>query len=103
MSNPEEKRCVDHRDGDRTNNHYENLRYATHTENNRNAKIRTDGASAYKGVSYIKKTKKWKAEIGVNRKRIFLGSFTDEREAAEAYNAAALEHFKEFAKLNELD
>jgi hypothetical protein len=100
VSNPEEKRCVDHRDGDRTNNHYENLRYATYTENNRNAKHRTDGASAYKGVSWVTKTKKWWAEIGLNRKRIFLGNFTDEREAGEAYNAAAVEHYKEFAKIN---
>jgi hypothetical protein len=38
IPNPENKRCVDHRDGDPTNNHHENLRYATHTENSRNQK-----------------------------------------------------------------
>ena len=52
VGNPEEKRCVDHIDGSRTNNHWENLRYATHSENGRNAKNRTDGSSVYKGVSY---------------------------------------------------
>jgi hypothetical protein len=35
VSNPEQKRCVDHVDGSRTNNHWENLRYATHSENSR--------------------------------------------------------------------
>ena len=103
VPNPEGKRCVDHRDGDRTNNHFENLRYATHSENNRNAKNRTDGTSVYKGVNYQTQAKKWKAQIGFNRQRIYLGIFPSEREAAEAYNTAATEHFGIFAKLNEFN
>ena len=102
VHNPEEKRCVDHIDGDKVNNHFENLRYATHSENSRNQKIRTNGTSAYKGVCYYKPTGKWKAAIRISGKERYLGYFTSEREAAEAYNAAALEHFKDFAKLNEL-
>ena len=42
VPNPEGKGCVDHRDGDRTNNHHENLRAATQSENlvnMKNAKI----------------------------------------------------------------
>jgi hypothetical protein len=100
VGNPEEKRCVDHIDGSRTNNHWENLRYATSSENGMNAKHRTDGLSVYKGVNYQTQAKKWKAQIGLSRKRIYLGIFTSEREAAEAYNAAAREHYGEYAKLN---
>jgi hypothetical protein len=103
VSNPGEKRCVDHIDGSRTNNHWENLRYATHSENGMNAKNRIDGSSVYKGVSYQAKARKWKGTIVLGRKCIHLGLFESEREAAESYNAAALEHYKEFAKLNELD
>ncbi len=103
VSNPEEKRCVDHIDGSRTNNHWENLRYATHSENGMNAKIRIDGSSVYKGVSYQAKTKKWKGTIVLERKCIHLGLFESEREAAESYNTAAAEHYKEFARLNDLD
>ena len=29
-----------------------------------------------------------------------LGAFKNEREAAKVYNAAAVEHYKQFAKLN---
>ncbi len=103
VANPEEKRCVDHVDGSRTNNHWENLRYATHTENNRNAKIRTNGTSVYKGVSYYKPTGKWKASIMISGKNKYLGYFVNEREAAQAYNAAAVLHYKEFARLNDVD
>ena len=101
VSNPDGKRCVDHIDNDRTNNNWENLRYATHTENGRNMKKHSDGSSVYKGVSYNKIRCKWTAQIGVNRSQKRLGAFTNEREAAEAYNATAIEHFGVFARLNE--
>ena len=103
VGNPEEKRCVDHIDGSRTNNHWENLRYATHSENGRNAKNRTDGSSVYKGVSYFKPTGKWKGTIAIEGRNRHLGYFQHEREAAEAYNAAAVGHYEEFARLNEFE
>ncbi|MBJ7429620.1 MAG: HNH endonuclease, partial [Bacteroidia bacterium] len=34
----DERPCVDHIDGCKTNNHHENLRWATHAENCRNQK-----------------------------------------------------------------
>ena len=104
LTNPNEKRCVDHIDGDKTNNHQEILRYATHTENGRNAKKTNKASSSiYKGVNLIKVSMQWCAYIRINGKIKHLGCFTDERAAAEAYNTAALEHFKEYAKLNDLD
>ena len=101
IDNPNDKRCVDHIDGNKTNNHYENLRWATHSENGRNAKNRTDGSSVYKGVSYQTQAKKWKSQIGLGNKVIYLGIYTSEREAAEAYNTAAREQYGDYAKLNE--
>ncbi len=100
MPNPEGKRCVVNIDGDRTNNHHENLRAATHSENSRNRKKHSDGSSAYQGVSYYKRTNKWRARIAIHEKHTFLGYFESEREAAEAYNAAAALHYGEFAKVN---
>ncbi len=94
VGNPEEKRCVDHIDGIRDNNHYENLRYATHSENSRNRKKHINGTSVYKGVSYYKITGKWKASISISGKETHLGYFTSEREAAEVYNTSATLHYK---------
>ncbi len=101
VSNPEGKGCVDHRDGDPTNNHHENLRAATQSENLMNKRRRKDGSSAYKGVSFDKNSGKWVVRIkvaGVNKN---LGLFKIEREAAEVYNAAAVKFYKEFARVNE--
>ena len=103
VPNTEDKRCVDHIDGDKLNNHKDNLRFATHTENSRNQKkTNKPTSSIYKGVSFHKPLQKWLAHIRATGKIQHLGYFTNEREAAEAYNAAAVQFHKEFAKLNEL-
>ena len=49
VPNPDNKPCVDHINRDTANNHWENLRYATHSDNCRNTKKRSDGLSVYKG------------------------------------------------------
>ena len=68
VSNPEEKRCVDHMDNDRTNNNWKNLRWATIAENNRNRCKGSNTSSIYKGVSFHKKSNKWVASVKINRK-----------------------------------
>jgi hypothetical protein len=100
IDNPEEKRCVDHIDGNKANNHLENLRWATHTENSRNQRIQTNTSSRYKGVYLDKRRNKWMARINTISNTVFLGYFANEREAGIAYNLAAVEHFKQFANLN---
>ena len=100
VSNPEEKRCVDHIDGDKANNHFENLRFATHSENNRNKSKRANTTSRYYGVCFHKKTDKWNAQIQIDGKRKNLGFFTDEKQAALVFNKAAAEFYKEFRKIN---
>ena len=100
VENPDNKRCVDHIDGNKTNNHYENLRWATHSENGRNQKNQTNTSSVYKGVYLHKPTKKWMAYIRINKKLKNLGYHASEREAGMAYNMAAVKYFKNFAKIN---
>ncbi len=101
MPNPEGKRCVDHIDNDKTNNNWKNLRCATHAENNRNStKTSKPTSSIYKDVCFHTRSGKWIANIQLGRKSKHLGYFTNEREAAESYNAAALEFYEKLANLN---
>ncbi len=102
VKNPGEKPFVDHIDGDRANNHHENLRYATYAENARNKSKRANTTSKYYGVCFCKKINKWTAQIQIEGKRKNLGFFIEEKEAAAAFNTAALVHYKKFAKLNDL-
>ena len=44
--------------------------------------------SQYKGVSWNKYRDKWQSQIKINGKKKYLGSFTSEEEAAEAYQNA---------------
>lgn len=88
---------TDHRDGNKLNNQKYNLRDATCSQNFMN-KPSCRGQSRFKGVSPHRG--KWRSTIKINEKQAFLGCFNSETEAARAYNAAAIEHFGEFASLN---
>lgn len=57
-------------------------------------------SSQYKGISYNKKTNKWRARIICNGNEIHIGVFPTEEEAVIAYNKKAIELFGEEAKLN---
>lgn len=101
VSNPENKQQVDHIDRNPLNNHASNLRWVTNGENGRN-RLSHRGSSKYKGISFNKKRKKWEAQIQLNNKRQYLGSFDYEKEAALVYNKKAKEIFGEFALLNDI-
>jgi len=96
IENPENKKCVDHIDGNKTNNNLTNLRWATLTENQRNSKMSISNTSGIKGVSFEKKANKWKASIRINSILIHLGYFDTIEEAAAARQTKANEHFGEF-------
>lgn len=89
---------VDHKDRNGLNNQRSNLREATQTENLANRA--TWGTSKFKGVS--RSRGKWRAQISIDNKVRNLGQFTEEIEAARAYDRAALEQFGEFVLTNEM-
>ena len=66
---------TDHKDGDRSNNRYNNLRAATSEINAKNRKIRSDNKSGTPGVTWRESRGKWIARININKKRKNLGSF----------------------------
>lgn len=91
---------IDHIDGNKLNNQRNNLRSATSSQNAINSKKPKNNTSGYKGVSWSKKSKKWRAQICFEGKQIHLGFFDDSKDAANAYDKAALKYFGEFARLN---
>lgn len=99
----ESKIMVDHKDGDGLNNQTSNLRIATKSQNGQNIKARKNKLSKFKGVTKKDYGKKWVAAINKNGKRIHLGCFESELEAAFAYNKKAVEMFGEFAYLNSIN
>lgn len=88
---------VDHRDNNPTNNKWNNLREATKNENAHNCPVRKDNSSGYKGVTWDKKVKKWRARIALNGERINLGYFDSKEEAHLAYKDAAVKMHGNFA------
>lgn len=92
---------VDHINGNRLDNRRENLRRVSHQQNQRNKRqSKARRSSRFKGVFKSRRLGKWCAQIEVNERSIHVGVFTDERDAALAYDAAARYYFEDFAALN---
>ena len=91
---------LDHINGDRADNRLINLRVADRTSNARNCRGHKDSRSGRKGVHWDTTGKKWGARICVDRKQIYLGNFETVEQAAAAYDAAAMRHHGDFAKVN---
>ena len=92
-------RIIDHRNGKKSDNRFENLRPSNHSSNAINSKLRV-GSSEYRGVSWCKRDSVWVAQIRHDNKRERLGNFKSEVEAAKAYDNAAIEYHGEFATFN---
>lgn len=92
----------DHINGNRLDNRRENLRVCTHAENGKNKKPRA-GRSLFKGVSWRPDKGLFAAGIRANGRRLHLGYFRTEQDAASAYNDAAVKYYGEFASLNQIE
>jgi hypothetical protein len=90
---------VDHINGIRTDNRRCNLRACTRQQNIFNSSKRCTNTTGYKGVYLDKRNKRFRARIKINGLEIPLGYFETALEASEAYNKAASEYHKEFAKV----
>ena len=92
---------VDHINHNTLDNRRSNLRVCTNSQNQFNRRLSINTKTGYKGVSIAnKRNDRWWAYINVQGKRHYLGIFRDKKEAAHAYNQAALKYHGEFAVLN---
>lgn len=89
---------VDHINGNGLDNQRGNLRLASNTQNQWNARRRKDNSSGVKGVWWRKASQKWVASINVNGIKIHLGSFSTLEDARWAYRIAANQMHGEYAK-----
>lgn len=88
---------IDHKNHNKSDNSWNNLRHCTQIENQQNTRKRKTNTSGYKGVSWRKSHKKFVARITYNGKRIHIGLFDTAVEAWEAYKEKAEMLHKEFA------
>ena len=79
---------IDHKDGIRHNNKWLNLKPANFDINAKNKALYKSSTSGITGVRYRKKDKIWVANIGLNKKRMHLGSFKNKQDAINARLAA---------------
>jgi hypothetical protein len=100
---PNKNLMIDHVNNNGLDNRKINLRLCTNAENMRNRPLYKNNSSGFKGVNWNIKSKKWYAYIRNNKIMYNLGTFTDPKLAARAYNDAALKYHGEFANLNKID
>ncbi len=92
------KGLVDHKDLDRSNNRWSNLRAATKSQNTANSGLHVNNTSGLKGVSWNKKENKWQVNITVNKYQRRVGTFDCRAAGYFAYVIAADKAFGEFAR-----
>lgn len=91
--------CIDHINGDKSDNRIANLRDASHAQNKRNVGRPGNNSSGFKGVYRHTQAGRWVARIKGDGKYRHIGIFPTIEEAAEAYRKAAEAEHGDFARL----
>jgi hypothetical protein len=79
---------LDHINRNKADNRIDNLREATHAQNQQNKKTYANNLSGIKGVSWYPLRRKWRVRIQHNKQSILVGFFDALDEAAQARKLA---------------
>jgi len=90
------KADIDHKNLTHNDNRWDNLREATRTQNLANSGKRPSNTSGLKGVS--KTGRKWRANMSIDDRQVYLGSFDCKAAAHFAYIVASHSRHGEFAR-----
>ena len=88
---------VDHINHDTLDNRRCNIRVATPTENQRNRGAQKNNTSGYKGVTWHRRARRWRAYIGINGTTRHLGLYVNIKDAVAARKRAEIELYGEFS------
>ena len=94
---------IDHIDRNKKNNKKDNLRICSHQKNTINTGIKSNNTSGIVGVSWRKDRNKWKAEINVENKYIYLGMFSNFDDAVRTRKEAEEKYFGEYFDHNSIN
>jgi hypothetical protein len=94
---------IDHIKHNKLDNRKSELRIVTKSQNMQNQSLNSSNTSGVKGVSFYKKTSKWRAYIQLNKKFIHLGLFVNFDDAVKARKNAENKYFGEFSYDNSMN
>ena len=94
IDNPDNKKEVDHIDRDKLNNNVNNLRWANHSENNRNKNAQSNNKSGYSGISKFRNG--WRVRITVDNIEKHIGVYKTIEEAIIIRKEHEKIYFKEY-------
>jgi len=82
---------IDHKNLNKTDNRFENLRLASFRENSFNISVRKNSKSGFRGVCFKKQMRGWVAQITKDKRTEYLGTFDVPEKAAAVYAKRAQE------------
>lgn len=78
--------CIDHINGIKHDNSFDNLRSVDQSTNCKNRKVSVNNKSGVSGVYLDKKTGKWEVRIGHNKRKHYFGRYKDLDDAIKVRN-----------------
>ena len=97
IMNPKEGELVDHINHNKADNRKCNLRICTSSQNGINKSMMSNNKSGYTGVVWLETVQKWKAQIRINKKNIYLGTYENIEDAIKARRDAEIKYFGEWS------